>query len=119
MRRRFESLCSRMPGENGTRVQKLLKRRRTRAELAYANGHELIFAQQIALVCGRLNIIHCLLDVSTYLLTFITCEITVRVRHIHTDGSEARPQYILSVNTKVCTVSYLFGINIILTYLYR
>ena len=40
VRRRFKSFCSRLPCENGTCEQKLLKRRRTLGELAYANGLE-------------------------------------------------------------------------------
>ena len=49
-----KTFCSRVPGENGTSEHKLSRRRRTLGELAYANGHEWIFAQQIALMCGSL-----------------------------------------------------------------
>ncbi len=38
----------------GTRDEKLSKFRRTRGDFAYANSHEWLLAQQIALVCGRL-----------------------------------------------------------------
>ncbi len=40
VRRRVERFYSRVPGENRTREQKLLKHRSTQGQIAYANGHE-------------------------------------------------------------------------------